>query len=62
MDLFYLMKHDSIKKKNPLLIHSAPRLPSIEVEEKEEEIEEEETEGIQLQKTNPFTIRNNQNT
>ena len=42
------MKHDSIKKKNCLPMHSAPRLPSIEVEADEEEIEEEEDEGIQL--------------
>ena len=39
-------------------MHSAPRLPSTEVEAEEDEVEEEEVDGLDLQKTEP--IMNNQ--
>ena len=39
---------------------SAPKLPSTEVEEEEDEVQEEEVEGLQLQRTKPVTIMNTQ--
>ena len=47
------MKRDSLKKKNRSPMHSAPRLPSIEVEAKEDEVEEEEANGLDLQNIEP---------
>ena len=41
-------------------MHSAPRLPSIEVEAEEDEVEEEEANGLDLQKTGLITIMNTQ--
>ena len=41
-------------------MHSAPRLPSTEVEAKEDEVDEEEADGLDLQKTEPVTIMNTQ--
>ena len=41
-------------------MHSAPRIPSTEVEAKEDEVEEEEVDGIDLQKIEPFTVMNTQ--
>ena len=41
-------------------MHSAPRIPSTEVEAKEDEVEEEEADGIDLQKIEPFTVMNTQ--
>ena len=41
-------------------MHSTPRLPSTEVEVEEDEVEEEEADGIDLQKTEPVTIMNTQ--
>ena len=41
-------------------MHSAPRLPSTEVEAEEDEVEEEEADGLDLQKTEPVTIMNSQ--
>ena len=39
-------------------MHSAPRLPPTEVEAEEDEIEEEEADGLDIQKTEPVTIMN----
>ena len=44
--LFYLMKHDSLKKKKHWAMLSALRLPSTEVEAEEDEVEEEEAKGL----------------
>ena len=41
-------------------MHSTPRLPSTEVEVEEDEVEEEEADGLDLQKTEPVTIMNTQ--
>ena len=41
-------------------MHSTPRLPSTEVEAEEDEVEEEEADGLDLQKTEPVTIMNTQ--
>ena len=41
-------------------MHSAPRIPSTEVEAQEDEVDEEEADGIDLQKIEPFTIMNTQ--
>ena len=60
MDLFYLMKRDSLKKKNRWPMHSAPRLPSTKVEAEEDEVEEEEAEGLQLRSTEPIIVNNTQ--
>ena len=39
---------------------STPKIPSTEVEEEEDEVEEEEANGIDLQMTEPFTVMNTQ--
>ena len=39
-------------------MHSAPRIPSTEVEVEEDKVEEEEANGLDLQKTKPITIMN----
>ena len=39
---------------------STPRLPSTEVEAEEDEVEEEEADGLNLQKTEPVTVMNTQ--
>ena len=39
---------------------STPKLPSTEVEAEEDEVDEEEADGIQLQTTKPITIMNTQ--
>ena len=39
---------------------SSPKIPSIEVEAKEDKVEEEEAEGLQLQKTDLVTVMNTQ--
>ena len=41
-------------------MHLAPRLPSIEVEAEEDEVEEEEADGLDLQKIELVTIMNTQ--
>ena len=41
-------------------MHSVLRLPSTEVEAEEDEVEEEEADGLDLQKIEPITIMNNQ--
>ena len=41
-------------------MHLALRLPSTKVEVEEDEVEEEEADGINLQKTEPVTIMNTQ--
>ena len=41
-------------------MHSAPRLPSTEVEVEEDKVEEEEANGLDLQKTELVTIMNTQ--
>ena len=41
-------------------MHLAPKLLSTEVEEKEDEVEEEEVDGLNLQKTEPVIIINTQ--
>ena len=39
-------------------MHSAPRLPSTEVKAEEDEVEEEEAESLQLQRTKPVIVMN----
>ena len=39
---------------------STPKLPSTKVEAKEDEVEEEEADGLDLKKTEPVTIMNTQ--
>ena len=39
-------------------MHSAPRLPSTEVEAEEDEVEEEEANGLDLQMIEPVTVIN----
>ena len=41
-------------------MHSTLRLPSTEVKEEQDEVEEEEADGLDLQKTEPITIMNTQ--
>ena len=41
-------------------MHSAPRIPSTKVEAEEDEVEEEEADGLDLQKIEPITIMNTQ--
>ena len=41
-------------------MHLAPRLPSKKVKAEEDEVEEEEADGLDLQKTEPVTIMNTQ--
>ena len=41
-------------------MHSTPKLPSTEVEAEEDEVEEEEANGLNLQKTEPVTVMNTQ--
>ena len=41
-------------------MHSTPRLPSTEVKGEQDDVEEEDTDGLDLQKTEPVTIMNNQ--
>ena len=60
MYLFYLMNLNLIKKKSHWQMLSVPNIPSIEVEVEEDEVEEEEANGLDLQKIEPVTIMNNQ--
>ena len=39
-------------------MHSTPRIPSTEVEAEEDEVKEEEVEGLQLHKTEPIITMN----
>ena len=41
-------------------MHSTLKLPSTEFEAEEDEVEEEEADGLDLQKTKPVTIMNTQ--
>ena len=41
-------------------MHSAPRIPSTEVEVEEDKVEEEEAEGLELRKIERVTVMNTQ--